>query len=293
MANDSNMVGVVVENRFEIQGLIGKGGMASVYRAEHRNVDLKVAIKVLNADEHFSQADIERLKREARALNSLFHPNVVKVYSFGFLDSGEPYLVLDLLHGKSLDDIIVSGNLPPLDWTVESFIQICRGLDAAHQSGLIHRDLKPSNVMIVDADEDGAFVKLLDFGIAKSSMPKDNEQKLTRKGEIFGSPLYISPEQISNKELDKRADVYSLGCLMYEALCGQPALMGDTVVITLMKHLQEKPPSMATHTEREIPQELEALVLKCMEKAPDDRFQSVQEIEEALALCLQKLKARI
>ncbi len=292
MANDSNMVGTIVENRFEIQGLIGKGGMASVYKAEHKNVELEVAIKVLNADEHFSEADIERLKREARALNSLFHPNVVKVYSFGFLDSGEPYLVLDLLKGQSLDDIIVSGTLPDLDWTIEAFIQICRGLEAAHQTGLIHRDLKPSNVMIVDTDEDGAFVKLLDFGIAKSAMPKDNELKLTRKGEIFGSPLYISPEQISNKEIDKRADIYSLGCLMYESLCGQPALMGDTVVLTLMKHLQEKPPAMATHTEREIPKELEAIILKCMEKAPADRFQNVQEIEDELVRCIRNLKAR-
>lgn len=282
MANAVNLIGTVVENRFEVQSLIGAGGMATVYKAEHRNVELIVAIKVLNSDHDLSPADIERLKREARALNSLFHPNIVKVYSFGFLESGEPYLVLDFLAGQSLDDIVVSGTLPPLEWTVEAFIQICRGLGAAHDSNLIHRDLKPSNVMIVDRDEDGAFVKLLDFGIAKSSQPKDTDQKLTRKGEIFGSPLYISPEQVSNKELDHRADIYSLGCLMYESLTGQAPLMGETVIQTLMKHLTEAPPAMATVCDRKIPADLEAIVIKCMQKKPEDRFQKVSDIEADL-----------
>lgn len=293
MSNDS-MVGTLVENRFEILSLLGKGGMATVYKAEHRNVDLFVAIKILNVDDQFSKSDVERLKREARALNSLFHPNVVKVYSFGFLDTGEPYLVLDLLEGKSLEDIILAANsrgeMPPMKWTVETLIQICRGLAAAHESELIHRDLKPSNVMIVRPDEEGAYVKLLDFGIAKSAMPKDTDQKLTHKGEIFGSPLYISPEQISNKPIDKRADIYSFGCLMYEVLTGEPPLMGDTVVMTLMKHLQEAPPAISTVTDREIPCGLEALILKCMAKSPDDRYQSIAEIEQALMNCSSKLK---
>ena len=286
MVDGSKLIGLVVENRFEVQSLLGEGGMATVYKAEHKAVDLFVAIKILNAHSDMSATDIERLKREARALNTLFHPNIVKVYSFGFLDTGEPYLVLDFLAGKSLDDMITAGELPPLKWSVEAFMQICRGLTCAHQGGLIHRDLKPSNVMIVSRDEDGAFVKILDFGIAKTSMPQDKEQKLTRKGEIFGSPLYISPEQISNKEIDKRADIYSLGCLMYETLSGQPPLMGDTVIQTLMKHMQDTPEPISTRT---VPAELEAIIFKCMEKRPEDRYQDTQEIENDLKKIWQSL----
>ena len=283
MAEPNNLIGSLVENRFEVLSLLGEGGMATVYQAEHKAVHLQVAIKVLKSESGLDEYDIERLKREARALNSLFHPNVVKVYSFGFLDSGQPYLVLDLLKGRSLGEIIESGELPALDWSIEAFVQICRGLHSAHESGLIHRDLKPSNVMVVDRDEEGAFVKLLDFGIAKSTAPKDNEQKLTGKGEIFGSPLYMSPEQISGKSLDKRADIYSLGCLMYETLTGKPPVIGETVILTMVKHLQEKPAALNDAFKREYPKGLEDIVFKCMEKEPSNRFDSALEIEQALS----------
>jgi len=283
MPGADNLIGSLVENRFEVLSLLGEGGMATVYQAEHKAVDLKVAIKVLKTESGLNEYDIERLKREARALNSLFHPNVVKVYSFGFLDSGHPYLVLDLLRGQSLGDIIDSGELPTLEWTLKAFVQICRGLQSAHESGLIHRDLKPSNVMVVDEDEEGAFIKLLDFGIAKSTAPKDNEQKLTGKGEIFGSPLYMSPEQISGKALDKRADIYSLGCLMYETLTGKPPVIGETVIMTMVKHLQEKPAPLRDSLKRDYPAGLEDIIFKCMEKEPDKRYSTASEIENELS----------
>ncbi len=290
MAETDQLTGTLVENRFEILHPLGEGGMATVYKAEHKHVDLVVAIKVLNKDNDMSSTDIERLKREARALNSLFHPNIVKVYSFGFLDSGHPYLVLDYLEGQSLDNIVSSGKLPELDWTLEVFQQICRGLACAHESNMIHRDLKPSNIMIVEKDENGSFVKLLDFGIARSQVQGMNDQKLTRKGEIFGSPLYMSPEQISGKDIDLRADIYSFGCLMYETLSGKPPLLGDTIILTLMKHIGETPAQISSICERTIPVELEQIVAKCMEKAPEKRFQTVPEIEEALLKCAKKLK---
>lgn len=285
----SDLTGSIVENRFEVISRIGEGGMATVYKAQHRQVDLLVAIKILKMQSGFSDTDIERLKREARALNSLFHPNIVKVYSFGFLDSGEPYLVLDYLQGISLDDIVLSGELPPVDWSVEVFKQICRGLAAAHERDLIHRDLKPSNVMIVERDEDGAFVKLVDFGIARSVDPNTDEQRLTGKGEVFGSPFYMSPEQITGKPVDKRSDIYSLGCLMYETLSGIPPLMGDTAFLTMMKHMQETPPAIADITlDRKLPDGLENIVFKCMEKNAGNRFQSATEVEQALQHCVSR-----
>ncbi|MBX9721269.1 MAG: serine/threonine protein kinase [Candidatus Obscuribacterales bacterium] len=289
MTETAPLTGTTVENRFDVLEWIGEGGMATVYKAKHKHVDLDVAIKVLNKDNDMTDVDIERLKREARALNTLFHPNIIKVYSFGFLDSGHPYLVLDFLKGSSLDDLIALRKMPSLEWTIETFMQICRGLDCAHESKMIHRDLKPSNIMIVEKDEEGSYVKLLDFGIARMQIQGIADQKLTRKGEIFGSPLYMSPEQISGKEIDHRADIYSLGCLMYEALSGNPPLLGDTIILTLMKHMTESPTAITPIFEQELPAGLEALVFKCMEKDPEKRFQSTKEIEAALLKCAQAL----
>ncbi len=286
---ETDHIGTLVENRFEILHSIGQGGMATVYKAEHKQVELVVAIKILKVDEDMSPSDVERLKREARALNSLFHPNIVKIYSFGILESGEPYLVLDFLEGETLDDIIMSGDLKPVDWAIEAFRQICRGLACAHDSCMIHRDLKPSNVMIVAKDDEGTFVKLLDFGIARSRKHSVSDQKLTVKGEIFGSPLYMSPEQATGKEVDHRADIYSFGCLMYETLCGQPPHVGESMVQTLMKHVGETPAPLSSV--REIPFSLEAIVAKCMEKNPANRYQAVAEIEADLGECAANLSA--
>lgn len=276
--------GLIIENRFEILEPIGRGGMASVYKGRHRQVDLNVAVKIVEGDE-LTKTDVERLKREAQALNVLFHPNIVKVYSFGFLETGEPYLVLDLLKGQSLEEMIMKESLLPVVWLVKAFEQICSGLECAHEGGIIHRDMKPSNVMVVPPDEDGAFIKILDFGIARTQSPKD-EQRLTRKGEVFGSPLYMSPEAISGKEIDHRADIYALGCLMYEAITGIPPFMGNTVILTYVKHLQEKPrPFCEVVKGLKISSDLEKIVLKCMEKEPDNRYQRVEEIRKDLSEC--------
>ena len=278
-----NRSGLIVENRFEITELIGAGGMASVYKAKHREIDLHVAVKILHSED-LSPKEVERLKREARALNTLFHPNIVKAYSFGFIDSGEPYLILDLLEGHSLEVVIEREKPMKPEWLAEAAKQICRGLACAHDAGLIHRDLKPSNVMIVTPQEGGVFVKLLDFGIARSQ--NHNDTKLTMQGEIFGSPLYMAPETIQGKEIDARADIYAVGCLMYEALTGMPPHMGSSVIVTFMKHLQDKPKSMdAMMPGLNIPYDLEKVVMKCMEKNPDNRYQTALELCDALEQC--------
>lgn len=287
-ASAMDRIGEVVENRFEIEKHIGTGGMATVYRAKHQQVDLNVAIKILNRDE-MNEKDIERLKREAKVLNSIFHPNVVKVYSFGFLESGEPYLVLDLLDGKSLDQMIQAEKILPIVWLLHAFDQICEGLICAHDSGLVHHDLKPSNIMVVKTDEDGAFIKLLDFGIARSLVTAPNEQKLTRHGEIFGSPLYMSPEAIQGKEMDHRSDIYALGCLMYESITGAPPFLGNNVIMTFMKHMTEKPKPMSEMTPGlHVDPRLEKIVDRCMEKDPEARYQSVSEVHRELKEIMAK-----
>jgi serine/threonine-protein kinase len=292
-----NLIGTTVEDRFEVLSLIGEGGVAFVYKArlaDHAKVagqgERFVAIKVLKRHEQFSLTDIERLKREGRALQRLRHPNIVKAYSFGFLKTSEPYLVLDFLSGKSLEDYIYKSDLFSLSWTLNTFVQICRGLACAHENGLIHRDLKPSNVMILDAECDGATVKLLDFGTAKFTVSQPDELQLTKKGIIFGSPLYISPEQISGKTFDKRADIYSLGCLMYEALSGQVPHKGKNEMDTLMKHMHEQPKTFRElKIARDIPVEVENIVVQCMKKEPEERIQNVLEVEERLTASLKKL----
>lgn len=290
-----NLIGTTVEDRFEVLSLIGEGGVAFVYKArlaDHAKAQGQgerfVAIKVLKRHEQFSLTDIERLKREGRALQRLRHPNIVKAYSSGFLKTSEPYLVLDFLNGKSLEDYIYKSDLFSLTWTLNTIVQICRGLSCAHDNGLIHRDLKPSNVMILDAPSDGAYVKLLDFGTAKFTVSQPDELQLTKKGIIFGSPLYISPEQISGKTFDKRADIYSLGCLMYEALAGQLPHKGKNEMGTLLKHLHEEPKTFSElKIARHIPDEVETIVAQCMQKDPEARIQNVLEVEERLTACLK------
>lgn len=279
-----NRSGLVIENRFEILDLIGRGGMASVYRARHQQIDLNVAVKILDGDQ-LTKRDVARLKVEAQSLNSLFHPNIVKIYSFGLLESGEPYIVLDLLEGQTLQALIEKESLLPQLWLIEAFGQICSGLACAHESGIIHRDLKPANVMVVPPDEENSFIKILDFGIACAKNAK-GDQRLTKKGEVFGSPLYMSPEAISGKEIDHRADIYAFGCLMYEAVTGAAPFIGNTVIVTHLKHLQEKPKPFAEAVEGlVISDELESIVFKCMEKDPEKRYQSAEEILVELKAC--------
>lgn len=287
-ANNQDLTGLLIENRFELISPIGNGGIATVYKAKHRQVDLVVAVKILNREAIESQSELERLKREAHALNSLFHPNIVKVYSFGILENGTAYLVLDYLEGRSLENVIEQSGIQEQNWLIDCFRQICLGLSCAHESGLIHRDLKPSNVMIVDNPEDGAHVKILDFGLAKTpKIAAKAEQKLTKVGEIQGSPLYMSPEQIQGQEADARSDIYSLGCLMYEALSGEPPLLGDTAIATFMKHIQQMPLEFAKLKKPvKVPTKLEQIVFRCVQKDPAKRFQTVHEIESALADCL-------
>lgn len=276
-------LGTIIANEYEVLGLIGTGGMASVYKARNKKNGTYVAVKIVHPTE-MTPTDIERLRREARALNSLVHPNIVKCHASGMLDSGEPYIILDLIEGKSLDQKIQDeGPVDPI-WMLAAFRQICDGLDCAHAQGMIHRDLKPSNIMVVNGPD--VNVKLLDFGIVRSLNASKDDVKLTRQGEIFGSPLYMSPETIQGKEIDHRADIYALGCLMYEALTGTPPFLGNTVLVTFMRHLQDKiVPMSSVLPELIISMQLEKVVYKCMQKDPNTRYQTVKEVLLALEGC--------
>jgi len=216
--------------------------------------------------------------REAKAAGALNHPNIVSVYDYGMVSTDRPYIVMELLDGINLDGLLERrGYLTP-ELTTQIITQVCEALAHAHERGLIHRDLKPSNIMLVN-NKNKQYVKIIDFGIAKFATKKPETRPITKPGQIFGSPLYMSPEQCTGQKLDARSDIYSLGCVMYETLCGVPPFLGDTLLSTIYKHVNENPPRFSEHMHgRTVPSYLEALVLKMLEKQPEDRFQSAEEI---------------
>ena len=300
------LIGAVIENRFVLESVIGRGGLSTVYRASHEKAGLTVAVKILHSNYSDTTESVERFKREAAIINHLNHPNVVHMYSSGvlsgeivkasgeseFVDSARPYLVLECLDGFGLDDLLSKEGRLGLAAVKEVVQGVVKGLHEAHELGIIHRDIKPSNVMLVrtvgdfDKDYPGEFtrmVKLLDFGIAKCNKCHDEEKKaLTQPGYIFGSPLYMSPEQCMGRDIDHRTDIYSLGCMLYELLVGEPPFDGENAMHTFAMHIYEQPKSLRSHENLgHISLELDEIVLKCLAKEPAARFGTVDEFYKA------------
>ena len=288
--NVDPLVGAFFADRYQIISILGRGGMSAVYKAKHTLMDRLVAIKILVA------SDVPSLKRfqlEAKLVSSLKHHNIVTVYDFGVSFKGQPYLAMDFLEGKSLmEEIREIGRLPVLRATW-IFCQACDALNYAHKRDLIHRDLKPSNFMLVNEEEHEDVVKLVDFGIAKHlTMPVTESGQLTQTGQILGSPLYMSPEQCMGNRLDARSDIYSMGCVMYEAITGRPPLLGNNTLDTLQKHIHESPRSFASVDPELIalPEQIEKIVLKCLEREPENRYQTMLELWTDLELFRNSLR---
>ncbi len=309
-ALDDAFIGAVIEDRFLITEQIGRGGMSTVYKARHKQIDLTVAIKILHT--HFSSETegVERFRREAGIVNRLNHPNVVHTLSFGILtgaikklendgslidddllDAPRPYLILEHLEGKGLDLILEQKGRLGLASAKNIIKGVCLALASAHEQNVVHRDIKPSNVMIVthkEEDESGLesvpYVKVLDFGISKMTGLGPSQQNLTQPGYNFGSPLYMSPEQCTGADLDSRSDIYSLGCMYYEMLAGRPPLEGKNPLHTFAMHIYEHPQSINNHLPEsaKVPRDVEDLIKKCMHKSPDERFKSITEVLAAV-----------
>lgn len=278
------LIGQVFADKYEIIGVLGEGGMSVVYKARHRYMDRVVAIKLLLEHLVNDKTAVARFEHESKAASSLSHQNIVTVHDFGMTKNGQAYFVMDCLEGESLADILERENRLPLAEAVSIFKQVCDGLEHAHKKRVVHRDLKPSNLVLMRQDDGSKVVKIVDFGIAKL-LPIDgvSRQNITVTGEIFGSPLYMSPEQCNGKSLDQRSDIYSLGCLMYETLSGVPPIMGDSFVNTVVKHINETPaPFSQSAPESQIPPQVEAVIMKCLAKNPEDRYQSTGEVRQSL-----------
>jgi hypothetical protein len=263
----------VLNDRYEIEAPLGRGGMATVYRGTDRVLGRTVAIKVL-AD-RFAGDDkfVTRFRREAQAAAGLNHPNIVAIFDTGDHDDAH-YIVMEYVEGETLADLLNrDGALPP-ERAADISASVAAALEVAHQTGLVHRDVKPGNVMLTPERA----LKVMDFGIARAAA----DDTLTQTGTVLGTAAYLSPEQAQGLAVDARSDLYSLGCVLYEMLTGRQPFTGDSPVSVAYKHVNEEPvpPSRVIP---DVPPELDAVTMRAMAKDPGDRFPSAQAMREALA----------
>jgi tRNA A-37 threonylcarbamoyl transferase component Bud32 len=273
------MVGELIAGRYELEELVGKGGMSSVYRARDRLLERTVAIKVLH--EHFSRDDdyVERFRREARAAARLQHPNIVTVIDRGEAD-GRQFIVFEYVDGENLKQRLQREGRLPVRTALELGIEVGVALSFAHANGLVHRDVKPQNVLL-RGDE----VKVTDFGIARSL---DVQGGLTVTGTVLGTSDYIAPEQAGGRQVDALSDVYSLGVVVYELLAGAPPYTGENFLAVAMQHVNDPVPSVSS-ARPEVPPRLDTALRRAMAKEPDDRFRSMDEFVAELRACLAAL----
>jgi eukaryotic-like serine/threonine-protein kinase len=270
------MVGEVLLDRYELQELVGSGGMSSVYRAHDRLLDRTVALKVLHEHHLHDPEHVERFRREARSAAVLSHPNIVTVIDRGEHD-GRQFIVFEYVGGENLKRLIEQNRPLPIATALELATQIARALSFAHRSGLVHRDVKPQNVLL---NGDGQ-AKVTDFGIARSL---DVQRGMTQTGTVLGTSDYIAPEQAQGQRVDEQSDVYSLGVVLYELLTGEVPFPGENFVTVAMQHINEPPPSVRAKR-TDVPPRVDAAVQRAMAKDPRDRFPTMAEFGRELEAC--------
>ncbi|MFW6023905.1 MAG: protein kinase domain-containing protein, partial [Myxococcota bacterium] len=264
--------------QFRIEEVIGTGGMGTVYRARQPSLDRDVAIKILHAELAGNAEAVRRFQREARVATALDHPNVVRVLLLGQLDDGSLYLVMEHLSGRSLGQLVRDEGPLPLERALRIALQICDGVGEAHSHGVVHRDVKPENVVIVHRGRERDFVKVLDFGIAR--LLWDEQTMVTQSGLIFGTARYISPEGASGEPTDARSDVYSIGVLLYQLLCGETPFDGDTPVTLLLQHVHDTPPDIRERVRVADP--VAEVIMRALRKRPAERFDDAAAFGDAL-----------
>ncbi len=275
----------ILEGQYQILQKIGTGGMGSVYRASQPAMNRMVAIKILHPKLVNRRDLTSRFRREARAMSQLSHPNTVKVFTYGELDDGSLYIVMEFLEGRNLNQAVRRDGPIPAARAIPILIQVCAALQEAHALGIVHRDLKPENIFLCNQGGLLDFAKVLDFGLAKVTerQMRPGSLILTQEGMVFGTPEFMSPEQAQGRELDARSDIYSLAVILYEALTGKLPFNAQTPMEYIQKHVLEVPIMLAERMpEIPFPSGLQSVVTKALAKKPEDRWQSASEFATAL-----------
>lgn len=291
---DDPLLGRVIDGRFTIQSVLGRGGMGVVYRAHQASLERSVALKLMTGVPPERETEFQRrFFLEAATVAKLKHPNTITVFDYGssVLDDNRVFFIaMELLEGQTLSQAMSKGrSLSPLR-AVHIAVQICRSLREAHKAGVVHRDLKPGNVMLVKQDEgddvEGDFVKVLDFGLAKTKSFDGAKpiEGITKAGTFMGSPRYVAPEQVEGRPVDARADIYSFGCILYRMLSGKVPFDGQQAVEIMLKHIHEEPPKLTN-----LPLSLIKLVDDCLKKLPVDRPESMDVVLQRLKLVRAEL----
>jgi serine/threonine protein kinase len=268
--------------RYELDGIVGRGGMAEVFRARDIRLDRIVGVKTLRDDLARDQTFQARFRREAQSAASLNHPSIVAVYDTGEDMAGSlpvPYIVMEFVDGRTLRDLLRDDRRLLPERAAEITDGVLRALDYSHRNGIVHRDIKPGNVMLTRSGD----VKVMDFGIARAV--SDSQMTMTQTAQVIGTAQYLSPEQARGERVDARSDLYSTGCLLYELLTGRPPFTGDSPVAIAYQHVKEDPVP-PSQVDREVPGWADAIVLKAMQKDPGDRYQSAGEMRNDIQRAL-------
>ncbi len=281
--------GAIIGGAYRIEKLIGQGGMGEVYLAYQASLDRRCALKIM-APEQVTELGWKRFQQEARAISKLDHLNVVKVTDLGIHENCLPFYAMEYVEGANLDEVLHRYGPMPLKKALYIFKQICDGVDFAHRNGIIHRDLKPANIMVANLTSPSPTVKILDFGLAKLTQADRHKQSLTSSGDVFGSPFYMSPEQCSGERTDKRSDIYSIGCTLFEVLTGRPPFVAKQSSAIILQHIEIEPPQLTATvsllgqnaTPESMPESMNIVMNKLLRKNPAERYQTANELKNDL-----------
>ncbi|MFO0709237.1 MAG: serine/threonine-protein kinase [Sandaracinus sp.] len=274
------LVGRTLDGRYRIESVLGEGGMGLVYRARHAVLNKPLAIKVLRPEVSRDNEVMSRFQQEAQSASAIGNHHIIDISDFGALPDGSTYFVMEFLDGVSLTKAIEEQRPMPPPRVVRVAKQLCDALGAAHERSIVHRDLKPDNIYLIKRGSDTDFVKVLDFGIAKVG---GSSSKLTKAGQVFGTPHYMSPEQCAGSNVDARTDIYALGVILYEMSSGRVPFDADNLMGILTKHMYEQPiPPRELPPPVDVPPGLEAVIMKCLAKSADARYQSMSEMHADL-----------
>ncbi|MFH2010993.1 MAG: serine/threonine-protein kinase [bacterium] len=281
-----SLLGTTIGGRFKVLELIGEGASGEVYVAEHTDLGRRYALKVLKETVEADSTMVERFRREARAAGRLDHPNIVYISDFGRMDDGRLYLVMEYVAGKTLREEIEAspGHLLPRARALQIIAQTADALDAAHQAGVVHRDIKPGNLLLGTAPDGGDRIKILDFGLAKIMIGAEIAA-LTQRGEMFGTPAYMSPEQARGENIDAHTDIYALGVMAFELLTGRLPFVARSIPHMMLAHQKEPVPDPSTLLPPgapPLPVDLRRIVVQCMAKQPENRPARALEVKQAI-----------